>query len=102
MFHKCIVKVVERKIDRELINTYLDKPDRMTVCNKMADGQEFIVHNPFEIPEGICASAWSDIRAYIIAIASGGTFEFMKNKYSILASCTDLFRPVIFKIERIM
>jgi len=39
---------------------------------------------------------------YVLTIASGGSFEFMKDKDSTIASCTDLFRPVIFKIERVM
>ncbi len=102
MFHKCRVRVIKRMINQELIDAYLTGSNTMSICNKMEDGQEFIIDNPYEMPEGICASAWSDIRTYIIVIASGGTFKAMKNEYSILASCTDLFRPVIFEIERIM
>jgi len=45
-------------------------------------------------------SAWADIRPYILAIASGGKFKFMKDENTMLASCSDLFRPVWFKIER--
>jgi uncharacterized repeat protein (TIGR04076 family) len=101
MFHTCKITVIERKLDRKLIDAHLAHPERMSICDKMVDGQEFIVENPYEIPEGICASAWADMRTYIIAIASGGSFEFMREKDSILASCTDLFRPVIFRIERV-
>lgn len=100
MFHKSKVTVVKRLLNRELTEAYLEKPERMLICDKMAEGREFVIANPFEMPEGMCASAWADIRPYIIAIASGGSFAFMKNKNSILACCTDLFRPVIFNIER--
>ena len=99
MFHKCKITVVKRMLNQELVEEYLAEPKWMKVCNKITDGQEFIVENPYEKPEDLCASAWADIRAYIIAIASGGKFKFMKDENSILASCTDLFRPVIFKIE---
>ena len=67
----------------------------------LEDHQEFLVENPYKMPAGICPSAWADIRTYIIALASGSSFPFMKKDNSILASCSDLFRPVIFLIERI-
>ncbi|MCP4218656.1 MAG: TIGR04076 family protein [bacterium] len=101
MFHPCRITVIKRMLDKELCEEYMAKPGGMAICNKVKDGQTFEVSNPYEMPEGICASAWSDIRTYIISIASGGTFKFMKDRNSILASCTDLFRPVIFKIERV-
>lgn len=88
-------------ISRQLIDEYLANPETMKKCNKMYDGQEFEISNPYEMPEGICASAWADIRSYILTIASGGSFKFMKDKNTILANCADLFRPVLFKIEKI-
>ncbi len=101
MFHPCKVTVIRRALDKELVNGYLKHPEKMPICDRVDDGQEFIITSPYEMPEGICASAWADIRPYIITIATGGTFAFMKNKHSILASCTDLFRPVAFLIEKI-
>lgn len=100
MFNKCKVTVIKRMVSRQLIDEYLAKPENMKRCDKMFDGQEFMIDNPYEMPEGICASAWADIRSYIISIASGGSFGFMKDENTILANCSDLFRPVIFKIER--
>ena len=64
MSHKTKITVIKRMLDKELINAYLEKPERMSVCNLMEDGQEFIVTNPFEMPDGICAWAWADIRPY--------------------------------------
>lgn len=101
MFHKCRVTVIKRACNMDLVNSYVKSPENFSICNKVEDNQEFIVANPYEMPEGICPYAWADIRPQILAIASGSTFEFLKEKNATLASCTDLFRPVIFKIERI-
>ena len=101
MFHKCKISVVERRVNKGVAGSYLKNPDNVAVCNKVADNQEFTISNPFEMPEGICPWAWADIRPFILTIASGGEFEMMKDKNSALAVCSDLFRPVIFKIERI-
>ena len=101
MFHPCRITVTKRMQNQEISEEFLVNPQYMSLCNKVKEGQTFEVTNPYEIPEGLCASAWADIRTYIISIASGGSFKFMKNPNSVVASCSDLFRPVIFKIERV-
>jgi len=101
MFHKCKVTVIKRACNMELVNLYVKIPENISACNKVKDNQEFIISNPYEMPEGICSYAWADIRPQILAIASGGTFEFLKEKNIAIATCTDLFRPVIFKIEKV-
>lgn len=100
MFHPCKVTVVARNRNAELIRTFVQDPDGFLVCDQVEDDQEFIIDNPYVMPKNICAHAWADIRAQILAIASGGTFAGMKNPRMALATCTDPFRPVIFKIER--
>ena len=102
MFQKCRITVVKRMLNREAANEFLAEPAKLSKCDIVADGQEFIISSPYEMPEGICASAWADIRPYIIAAASGGSFPMMKNPDAIVAACSDLFRPVIFKIEKIV
>ncbi len=101
MFHKCKITVIKKEFNKELVSSHLKNPDNFLVCDIVKDNQEFIISNPFEMPEGICAWAWADIRPFILSIASGSTFDFMKDKNATLATCTDLFRPVTFKIERI-
>jgi uncharacterized repeat protein (TIGR04076 family) len=101
MFSKCRVTVVKRAFDRQLVEDHLANPENFSVCSLVEDGQEFIVNSPFEMPEGLCAWAWADIRPFILTMASGGNFGFMKDKNSALAMCTDPLRPVIFKITRI-
>lgn len=101
MFHKCKITVIKRGCDKDLVTSFLNDPGNFSACNQVKDNQEFIIHNPYEMPEGICAYAWADIRPQILAIASGGTFSFSKDKNTTLATCTDPFRPVIFKIEKL-
>ena len=101
MFSKCKITVVKRSYDKELVEYHLTNAENFSVCDLVKDNQEFIVSSPFEMPEGLCAWAWADIRPFILTIAAGGTFKFMKDKNSALAMCTDPLRPVIFKITRI-
>ncbi len=100
-FHKCKVTVVKKGCNMEVVNSYVKHPENFSICDRVKENQEFIITNPYEMPKGICAYAWADIRPQILAIASGSTFDFLKDENSTLAACTDLFRPVIFKIERI-
>ncbi len=85
----------------DLVNSYVQRPENFAACDRVKDNQEFIIPNPYEMPEGICPYAWADIRPQILAIASGGTFSLLKEKNTAVATCTDLFRPVLFKIEKI-
>jgi len=101
MFQKCKITVIKRMVNTDLVNEYVTDPGIFPICNKVMDQQEFFVSNPYEMPEGMCASAWADIRPYIITIASGGSFSMMKNPDSVLAICSDPFRPVIFNIEKV-
>lgn len=101
MFHTCKITVVKRAFDMELADLFAKNPERCAVCDLVEDDQEFTVSNPYEKPEGLCAYAWADMRPQILAIASGGTFEFLKDENTALATCTDMLRPVIFKIERV-
>lgn len=101
MFDRVKITVVEKKLDKKVINQFLNKPEKMRICSEVEVGQEFITDSPFEIPPGFCASAWADIRPFIMTIASGGSFKFFKDEKVGVAICCDPFRPVTFKIERI-
>lgn len=101
MFHKCKITVIDKKFDKKLVENFMKDPKYMKKCDQLEVGQEFIVDNPFDMPEGICASAWSDIRSAIITAATGGSFSFFKNPDFGVAICSDPFRPVTFQIERL-
>ena len=101
LFHKCKITVVKKDIYKDIIDAYVKEPEKMEICNQVEEGREFMVSNPYEPPEGLCTSAWADIRPCIITMATGGVWNIMKNPHSTLAICSDPFRPVIFKIERV-
>jgi len=102
--HKCRLTVLKRTIDRDLIEEYLDDAYQdLAPCEALRDGQEFVLEG-FEdvvaVPEGFCEWAWADIRDDILAVATGGSYPRLKQPGMIITSCSDWFRPVIFKIER--
>jgi uncharacterized repeat protein (TIGR04076 family) len=100
-FKTCKITVVKRDFYKDIVETYVKEPERIKICNRVKENQEFLVTNPYNPPEGLCASAWADIRPYIITMATGGTWDFMKEPNSTLAICSDPLRPVVFKIERV-
>ncbi len=62
-------------------------------CPKFKDGQEFTVTSQWTLPQGFCEWAWGDIRTYI--------HDCFANGATNVGCCTDGFRPVFFKIERL-
>ena len=74
-------------------------------CEVFKDGQEFIAG--LTMPEGFCPWAWTDITRTMLALQAGGSFNrglfsgWMKEGHTAVACCTDGFRPVSFKLERI-
>lgn len=98
---RCKITVLRRSIDRELISDYLDeKYSDMGPCDSFTDGQEFIVDQIHAPPDGFCTWAWADIRHVIARVACGGEMPGMREAGVEVATCTDLFRPVLFRIER--
>jgi uncharacterized repeat protein (TIGR04076 family) len=63
-------------------------------CNAFSEGQEFLFEDIWNAPEGFCQWAWADIRTFIHKVNDGALDNFV-------SCCTDGFRPVFFKIERL-
>ena len=63
-------------------------------CDKHHVGQEFIVEQNYEMPEGFCGWAWADIQKMVLGMARGGFNVF-------ITCCTDGYRPVLFKLEKL-
>jgi len=100
----CKITVIERTYFQHMVTEYLSDEYKQTgfgPCEILSDGQVFIVADPNTMPAGFCAWAWSDIQKDVIAIMSGGNFNWMKQKGTALTCCTDGFRPVIFLITLI-
>ena len=103
--NKCRVTVLKRMANRDLIERYMGDETRaknIAPCTNFYDGQSFLVDNPGTPPEGFCGWAWANIHKEIVAIMSGGDFQPWVNQPGMMiACCTDGFRPVVFKIERV-
>lgn len=102
--HDCKITVIKRTINHDIIKDYLKEEyqDRK-VCERFKDGQEFLVtkESRYGPPEGFCQWAWADIRNDLLIIVYGGNIPHMKNESANIVGCTDWFRPVYFKLERV-
>ncbi len=63
-------------------------------CTAVRDGQEFTAEQPFSKPAGMCDWAWADMRPMI-------PFVFFGRMEQTVVCCTDGFRPVFFRLERL-
>jgi uncharacterized repeat protein (TIGR04076 family) len=98
---KCKITVLKRTINQDLIDEYLDDESKgIGLCECFRDSQEILIEDYSAVPEGFCASAWADIRKDILAVAMGANMPGIRQPGTIIVGCTDWFRPVIFKVER--
>ena len=99
------ITVIKKTLNRDIIEKYTKKEYHTHIqpCERFKDEQEFEIteENQYQIPEGFCEWAWADIRHDILTLAYGGTIPHMENENANIVGCTDWFRPVYFKIERI-
>ena len=103
--YDCKITVIKRTVNRDIINEYLkDEYQEAKACERFKDGQEFMLtkKNRYKPPEGFCEWAWADIRYDLLTLAYGGNVPHMKNGHANIVGCTDWFRPVYFKIERLV
>jgi uncharacterized repeat protein (TIGR04076 family) len=68
-------------------------------CDRLEVGQEFI-SDEGRFPNGFCAWAFADIQRDITHLRLGGDYPWTREKGTVVSCCTDGFRPVIFKLER--
>ena len=85
------ISVLKRGFENEIVEKL--KSGAKGPCTRFSDGQEFTVTSQWSMPEKFCEWAYADIRTYIPMVLGQGT--------PIAVCCTDGFRPVFFKIERI-
>jgi uncharacterized repeat protein (TIGR04076 family) len=98
---KCRITVIKRMFVQELVDAYYAEAEELGLCDAFTEGQTFLVKHPFTMPEGFCPWAWADIRQHITAIMAGANPQWIKMEGIDIAGCSDVFRPVIFKVERI-
>ncbi len=83
--------VLKRGFEKDYADRF--RNGRGAPCDKFKDGQEFTITSHWALPAGFCEWAWGDIRTYIHDVFATGA--------TTVACCTDGFRPVFFKIERL-
>ena len=98
---KCRITVLKKILNQDLAEEYLDMDEEFVACERFSVGEEFMVEQAFQMPEGFCPWAWADIRGDIMTVFVGGDPPWMKQRGTVITGCTDWFRPVIFKVERI-
>jgi uncharacterized repeat protein (TIGR04076 family) len=85
------ITVLRRDYEKQFVD--LLKTGPKSACTRFSDNQEFTLKSQWSIPEKFCEWAWADIRTYIPMVLGQGN--------PIAVCCTDGFRPVFFKLERI-
>lgn len=91
------ITVVKKEVHQDLYKEI--RGQEGVICQVFNVGQTFITDNLFSPPEGFCEWAWADIRTFVHGIAGGMKYA---GHDAFIACCTDGFRPVYFKIERIL
>jgi uncharacterized repeat protein (TIGR04076 family) len=85
------ITVLKRNYEKEFVEQLKTGPK--SACTRLSDNQEFTVKSQWTPPEKFCEWAWADVRTYIPMVLGSGN--------PIAVCCTDGFRPVFFKLERI-
>ena len=94
------ITVLRNSFNKDFVDDYAEiyEGRAWKPCDLLREGQEFISDG--WMPEGFCSHAWADILRYVMVLARGGNFVGVKPG-TFVTCCTDGFRPVFFKVERI-
>ena len=94
--HQVRITVLKKHFHQEIVAQYACNPEKWTACQIFEEGQEFVTSRPapWEMPEGFCGWAWADMQKLVYGMARGGQDVFV-------TCCTDGYRPVIFKLEKV-
>jgi uncharacterized repeat protein (TIGR04076 family) len=94
------ITVVKKPVFEDLISVIEDSRYLpFSECKEFELGQEFIYKE--SKPDGFCDAAWEDIKRDVLMIEAGDSPEIkLKEPNTTYASCTEGFRTVIFKIEK--
>jgi uncharacterized repeat protein (TIGR04076 family) len=81
----------------EYFNMYGNK---VGICSRYEDDQEFVVDGSLAMPEGFCPIAWKDIYNDVSILVFGGDHA-LSEPGVMYSCCSDGVKPVVFKLERI-
>lgn len=99
---KIKITVIKKLDTRELFDGHdMGAVDGMApVCGMFQVGDEFVIDGATGIPEGFCQGAFMDISRFVSGLRFGADYPWMKEPGTVICSCFDGLRPVIFKLER--
>lgn len=70
------------------------------ICFMCQDKRTYISRG-LRAPPDFCGWAWGDLQRDAAHLAMGADFPWMKQPGTIISTCTDGLRPVVFKLERL-
>ena len=70
-------------------------------CSAFEVGDESIIDSGAGMPEGFCQGAFMDMSRFISGLRFGADYPWMKAPGTVICSCFDGLRPVIFRLERL-
>ena len=91
------ITVLRRTQNKDFLGDYAESI--WDPCERLTEGQEFISQS-VNMPEGFCSGAWADIQKYVMTLSRGGNFRGT-SPGTFVTCCTDGYRPVFFKVERL-
>lgn len=106
--YKVKITVIKKTYHSDLVDELATEPDdwregtigtKANCCHSFDVGHEFISDGT-HMPEGFPDPPWVDIQKYVFILGRGGNMLGVENG-TYVTNCTDGFRPVTFKLERI-
>jgi uncharacterized repeat protein (TIGR04076 family) len=82
------IRILKRMVNQDIIDQY--QHQTVVPCPVFAHRKEFVVEDWSTCPDNFCEWAWSDIQKKI---------ELAHKLRTVVACCTDGFRPVVFEIQ---
>ena len=79
---------------------YKPSGDELVSCG-FTKGDEYIVDETGNMPEGFCHHAWFGIYSKVNFVRFGGNYDDWAGDGIDYGVCPDGIRPVVFKIERL-
>jgi len=95
---KLRITVLKKMHFPDLQATYA-KEGTFDVCSAFEEGQVF--ETAEGKPDGFCSWAWADIQRDVTLVRSGADLPWIGPKNTMISCCTDGFRPVVFRIDRV-
>ena len=95
------ITVLKKLNPKDIFGEEIKNPEGKVIptCSAFEEGQEFLVEK-LNKPDKFCGWAWRDIYKDVSVLNFGGDFPWTESNEAVTC-CTDGYRPVIFKIERV-